>query len=84
MSFGALSASAKASLGYGASKVGTMTCTGEGGMLEERAASQKLVYQMSPARYGIDLDHLRRADELAGKSWSGRAQSRVLAAFSAA
>ncbi len=65
MSFGALSASAKASLGYGASKVGTMTCTGEGGMLEEeREASQRLVYQMSPARYGIDLDHLRRADGL--------------------
>ncbi|MBL4767222.1 MAG: FMN-binding glutamate synthase family protein [Rhodobacteraceae bacterium] len=65
MSFGALSASAKASLGYGASKVGTMTCTGEGGMLEEeREASQRLLYQMSPARYGVDLDHLRRADAL--------------------
>lgn len=65
MSFGALSASAKASLGYGASKVGSMTCTGEGGMLEEeREASQRLVYQMSPARYGVDLDHLRRADAL--------------------
>lgn len=65
MSFGALSANAKASLGYGASKVGTMTCTGEGGMLEEeREASQRLLYQMSPARYGIDLDHLRRADAI--------------------
>ena len=65
MSFGALSASAKAALGYGASKAGTMTCTGEGGMLEEeRAASERLVYQMSPARYGLDLDHLRRADGL--------------------
>lgn len=65
MSFGALSASAKASFGFGASKVGTMTCTGEGGMLEEeRAASQRLLYQMSPARYGVDLDHLRRADAL--------------------
>ena len=65
MSFGALSAPAKASLGYGASKVGTMTCTGEGGMLEEeRTASKILVYQMSPARYGLDLDHLRRADGL--------------------
>ena len=65
MSFGALSASAKASLGYGASKAGTMTCTGEGGMLEEeREASQRLVYQISPARYGLDLDHLRRADGL--------------------
>ncbi len=65
MSFGALSASAKAALGHGASKVGTLTCTGEGGMLEEeRAASKTLVYQMSPARYGLDLDHLRRADGL--------------------
>lgn len=65
MSFGALSANAKASLGYGASKVGTMTCTGEGGMLEEeREASTRLLYQMSPARYRIDLDHIRRADAL--------------------
>ena len=65
MSFGALSASAKAALGYGASKVGTMTCTGEGGMLEEeREASKTLLYQMSPARYRIDLDHLRRADAI--------------------
>jgi methylamine---glutamate N-methyltransferase subunit C len=65
MSFGALSANAKAALGHGASKVGTMTCTGEGGMLEEeREASRQLVYQMSPARYGLDLDHLRRADGL--------------------
>jgi glutamate synthase domain-containing protein 2 len=65
MSFGALSANAKEALGHGASKVGTMTCTGEGGMLEEeRAASNQLVYQMSPARYGLDLDHLRRANGL--------------------
>jgi len=65
MSFGALSASAKEALGHGATKAGTMTCTGEGGMLEEeRAASKILVYQMSPARYGLDLDHLRRADGL--------------------
>ncbi len=65
MSFGALSASAKAALGYGASKAGTMTCTGEGGMLEdERRASQTLVYQLTPARYGVDLDHIRQADGL--------------------
>ena len=63
MSFGALSASAKTALGYGASKVGTMTCTGEGGMLdEERQASQCLVYQMTPSRYGVDINHLRQAD----------------------
>ncbi len=65
MSFGAISAAAKASLGHGASKVGTMTCTGEGGMIEEeREASSILLYQMSPARYRIDLDHLRRADAI--------------------
>ena len=63
MSFGALSANAKAALGYGASKVGTLTCTGEGGMLEdERRASKILVYQMTPSRYMLDLEHLRVAD----------------------
>ena len=63
MSFGALSASAKAALGYGASKVGTMTCTGEGGRLEdEREASDTLIYQMTPSRYMLDLEHRRRAD----------------------
>ena len=37
-----------------------MTCTGEGGMLEdEREASDTLVYQMTPSRYMLDLDHLR-------------------------
>lgn len=65
MSFGALSASAKAALGRGASMVGTMTCTGEGGMLEEeRENSRTLVYQMTPSRYMLDLDHLRRADAI--------------------
>lgn len=63
MSFGALSANAKAALGRGARKAGTMTCTGEGGMLEEeREENRTLVYQLSPARYMIDLDHIRRAD----------------------
>jgi methylamine---glutamate N-methyltransferase subunit C len=65
ISFGALSASAKAALGRGASKAGTMTCTGEGGMLpEERENSKTLIYQMSPARYGLDLEHLRLANGL--------------------
>jgi methylamine---glutamate N-methyltransferase subunit C len=65
MSFGALSATAKAALGRGATAVGSMTCTGEGGMLEEeREASKTLVYQVTPSRYMLDLDHLRRADGL--------------------
>jgi glutamate synthase domain-containing protein 2 len=63
MSFGALSASAKAALGRGATKAGTMTCTGEGGMLQdERKASRTLVYQLTPSRYMLDLQHLRQAD----------------------
>lgn len=63
MSFGALSANAKAALGRGARKAGTMTCTGEGGMLpEERVENRTLVYQMTPSRYLLDLEHIRQAD----------------------
>ena len=63
MSFGALSAPAKEALGRGASAVGTSTTTGDGGMLpEERDHSSKLVYQLSPSRYGMNPDDLRRAD----------------------
>lgn len=63
MSFGALSASAKESLGRAASAVGTCTTTGDGGMTdEERAASTLLVYQCLPSRYGFDPEHLRQAD----------------------
>ena len=29
---------------------------------EERAAATKLIYQMTPSRYGLDLEHLRLAD----------------------
>lgn len=63
MSFGALSASAKAALGRGARMAGTMTCTGEGGMLEEeRDENDLLTYQLTPSRYMLDLEHLRKAD----------------------
>ena len=65
MSFGALSASAKEALGRGASMVGTSTTTGDGGMTEEeRSASEKLVYQYLPSRYGMNPDDLRRADAI--------------------
>jgi methylamine---glutamate N-methyltransferase subunit C len=65
MSFGALSWNAKAALGRAASRVGTCTCTGEGGMLtEERAESRLLIYQMTPSRYLLDLDHLRQSDAI--------------------
>ena len=65
MSFGALSAQAKESLGRGASEVGTSTTTGDGGMTdEERGHSKTLVYQVLPSRYGMNPDHLRAADAI--------------------
>ncbi|KUJ75640.1 glutamate synthase [Thiomicrospira sp. XS5] len=65
MSFGALSANAKESLGRGANMVGTSTTTGDGGMTpEERQTSKTLVYQYLPSRYGMNPDDLRKADAI--------------------
>src|SRR5580704_16661596 len=65
MSFGALSAEAKESLGRGASEMGTSTTTGDGGMTaEERRSSKILVYQYLPSRYGMNPDDLRSADAI--------------------
>src|SRR6476659_5090252 len=65
MSFGALSGPAKEALGRGASDVGTSTTTGDGGMTpEERGQSKYLVYQYLPSRYGMNPDHVRKADAI--------------------
>lgn len=65
MSFGALSAQAKESLGRGATVMGTSTTTGDGGMtVEERGHSKTLVYQYLPSRYGMNPDDLRKADAI--------------------
>ena len=65
MSFGALSAQAKEALGRAASEVGTSTTTGDGGMTsEEREASEKLVIQVLPSRYGLNPEDLRSADAI--------------------
>ena len=62
MSYGALSANAKTALGKGAAMVGTASCTGDGGMLQsERDASDKLIYQVLPSRYGFNPHHLLQA-----------------------
>ncbi|MCH8185362.1 MAG: FMN-binding glutamate synthase family protein [Chloroflexi bacterium] len=62
MSYGALSANAKIALGKAATMVGTASCTGDGGMLQaERDASEKLIYQVLPSRYGFDPRHLVQA-----------------------
>ncbi|HVI90757.1 MAG TPA: FMN-binding glutamate synthase family protein [Dongiaceae bacterium] len=65
MSFGALSGPAKEALGRGASKMGTSTTTGDGGMTtEERGQSSTLVYQYLPSRYGMNPNDLRKADAI--------------------
>ncbi|MDA1013353.1 MAG: FMN-binding glutamate synthase family protein [Planctomycetota bacterium] len=65
MSFGALSANVKESLGRAATAMGTSTTTGDGGMTpEERQSSQTLVYQCLPSRYGFNPDDLRKADAI--------------------
>jgi glutamate synthase domain-containing protein 2 len=65
MSFGALSANVKESLGRAATDVGTSTTTGDGGMTqEERQSSKILVYQCLPSRYGFNPDDLRSADAI--------------------
>jgi len=65
MSFGALGAHAKESLGRGATLMGTSTTTGDGGMTEEERCSSKiLIYQVLPSRYGLNPEDVRRADAL--------------------
>ena len=65
MSFGALGANAKESLGRAATMMCTNATTGDGGMTEEeRQSSKTLVYQVLPSRYGLNPDDLRRADAL--------------------
>ena len=62
MSFGALSANVKESLGRAATELGTSTTTGDGGMTaEERQSSKTLVYQCLPSRHGFNPDDVRRA-----------------------
>ena len=65
MSYGALSAHAKIALGKAATMVGTASCTGDGGMLQgERDASEKLIYQVLPSRYGFNPHHLATAQAI--------------------
>ncbi len=65
MSFGALSKNAKAALARGSRKAGTSTTTGDGGMIEvERAEASRVVCEVLPSRYGIDVRDLRRADAI--------------------
>lgn len=63
MSFGALSRNAKAALGMAATRMGTSTTTGDGGMHPmERENSKTLVYQVCPSHYGNNPEHMRLAE----------------------
>lgn len=63
MSYGALSYNAKVALAQGASRVGTSTTTGDGGMLPaERENSNVLIYEVLPSRYGMNVHDLKVAD----------------------
>ena len=65
MSYGALSRNAKEALGLGATRVGTSTCTGDGGMHpSDREYSKMLVYQCLPSRYGFNPRDVQRADAI--------------------
>ena len=65
MSYGALSYNAKVALAQGASRAGTSTTTGDGGMLPaERENSKILIYEVLPSRYGMDVHDLKAADAI--------------------
>ncbi|KAM3095359.1 FMN-binding glutamate synthase family protein [Phormidesmis sp. 146-35] len=65
MSFGSLSANVKEAIGLAATRVGTSTTTGDGGMTsEERLSSKTLVYQCLPSRYGFNPNDMRKADAI--------------------
>src|SRR5207249_3164298 len=65
MSYGAINRNAKTALGRAATRVGISTTTGDGGMLmAEREASEQLVYEVLPSRYGFNPHHMRMANAL--------------------
>ena len=72
MSFGALSKEAKIALAIGSSKAGTITNTGEGGMLpEERHYADKLIAQYASGRFGVSASYLNNAEAVEIKIGQG-------------
>jgi len=72
MSFGAISKEAKIALAKGASLAGTITNTGEGGMLsEERREAKFLIVQYSTGMFGISEEVLKKADAIEIKIGQG-------------
>ena len=65
LSFGAISKEAKIALAKASTLAGTMSNTGEGGMLpEEREHAKYLIVQYSTGRFGITEEVLKKADAI--------------------
>ncbi|MCB9742580.1 MAG: alpha-hydroxy-acid oxidizing protein [Alphaproteobacteria bacterium] len=72
MSFGALSEEAKVALAKGAELAGTGICSGEGGMLpEEQQANSRYLYELASARFGWDIEKVRRVQAFHFKGGQG-------------
>ena len=72
MSFGALSEEAKIALAKGAEQAGTGIASGEGGMLpEEQEANSKYFYELASAKFGWDIDHVKRVQAFHFKGGQG-------------
>ena len=72
MSFGALSEEAKTALAMGAEQAGTGICSGEGGMLpEEQANNGRYFYELASARFGWELDLVKKVQAFHFKGGQG-------------
>jgi len=72
MSFGAISKEAKIALARGSKLAGTITNTGEGGMLpEERHYADKLIAQYASGRFGVSANYLNNAEAIEIKIGQG-------------
>lgn len=72
MSFGALSSRAKIALAQASTLAGTLTNTGEGGLLpQERKSAKFLIVQYSTGRFGITETILKKADAIEIKIGQG-------------
>ena len=62
MSFGSLSREAKIALAKGSKEVGTMMCSGEGGMLQEEFESAgTYIFEYSTGRFGATEENMKKA-----------------------
>lgn len=63
MSFGALSKEAKMAVAKGAALAGTLSCSGEGGLLdEERELADQYIFEMASGYFGWTEENIAKAD----------------------